>query len=245
MAEDEQQGSGAGKWLPPTDRDEDEQGETTLPGVPGSFSGGPDAPGSRPAGGGLSSGDPLAGPASGDPLGGETPPPRSAEPAGSSGLWSGSGSDPGQGQGSSSGWEQPSSSGGAWGPPPSQGSGQWGPPPSQQQSYAPYGQPTPTNNKAIASLILGIAGLVICPLVCSVLAIVFGHQGRGDIDRSGGREGGRGLATAGIVLGWIGIVLTVLFIVFIVVGVVATDGIFDTTEFESDGIGRPSVILGL
>ena len=65
-----------------------------------------------------------------------------------------------------------------------------------------------TNGKAIASLVLGIVGLTGLPFVCSILAVIFGRSARREIATTG--EGGEGLATAGIVLGWVGIVLVLL-----------------------------------
>ena len=62
-------------------------------------------------------------------------------------------------------------------------------------------------------MVLGIVGLVACPLVCSILALVFGYQSRNEIDASGGYQGGRGMAVAGIVTGWIGVVLSAILIV--------------------------------
>ena len=47
----------------------------------------------------------------------------------------------------------------------------------------------------------------------SVLALVFGYVGKNQIDKSGGTQDGRGLAIAGIVLGWIGVAVLVLIIV--------------------------------
>jgi len=58
------------------------------------------------------------------------------------------------------------------------------------------------NGLAVASLVLGIVGWALCG-VGSILAVIFGHMAKNQIDRSGGREGGRGLAIAGLVLGWI------------------------------------------
>jgi hypothetical protein len=55
---------------------------------------------------------------------------------------------------------------------------------------------------AIASLVVGVAGLT---GIGSVLALIFGYVAKGQIDRSGGAQSGRGLAIAGIVLGYIGI----------------------------------------
>ena len=79
-----------------------------------------------------------------------------------------------------------------------------------QQPQQPYQQgqwqpPPPTSGSATAAVILGVAGIFVCPLICSVLALVFGYKARAEIDGSGGRLGGRGAAIAGIVLGWIGV----------------------------------------
>ena len=78
-----------------------------------------------------------------------------------------------------------------------------------------------TSGKAIASLVLGIGGFVIFPFVLSILAIVFGHQAKREIAKRPGL-GGAGLATAGIVLGWIGVALVVLAVLFIVLVVAAS-----------------------
>jgi hypothetical protein len=75
--------------------------------------------------------------------------------------------------------------------------------------------PRRTEGSAIASLVLGIAGLVICPLVCSILAIIFGNQAKGKIAADPSLEG-ESMAKAGIVLGWIGVALTILWIVVFV-----------------------------
>lgn len=70
--------------------------------------------------------------------------------------------------------------------------------------------PTKTNGLAVASLVLGITWLY---WLGSILALVFGYIAKGQIDRSGRQEGGRGLAVAGIVLGWVGIAILILVIV--------------------------------
>jgi Domain of unknown function (DUF4190) len=109
----------------------------------------------------------------------------------------------------------------SWGPPAGQQQPEWAGQQSQQQW-----QPQPgavagrTPGKATASLVLGIVGLLLCPLVCSVLALVFGYQSRNEID-SDPSLGGRGTATAGIVLGWVGIAFAVLIIVLYVVGAIS------------------------
>ena len=63
-----------------------------------------------------------------------------------------------------------------------------------------------TNGSAIVAVVLGVlwfAG------IGSVLALVFGYRGRREIKSSGGSQKGSGLATAGIILGWIGIAILV------------------------------------
>jgi Domain of unknown function (DUF1707)/Domain of unknown function (DUF4190) len=68
-----------------------------------------------------------------------------------------------------------------------------------------------TNSLAVASLICGLAqpflGLTTIP------AIVLGHVARGQIRRTG--EDGDGLATAGAVLGWIGLGIALLVILIV------------------------------
>jgi hypothetical protein len=99
-------------------------------------------------------------------------------------------------------------------PPP-----QWG----QQQPQQQW-QPAPsTPGSATAALILGICAIFVCNIICAPLALVYGYKARNEIDASGGRLGGRGMATAGIVLGWIGIVLAVLTIIYIIVVIAAAD----------------------
>jgi hypothetical protein len=72
-----------------------------------------------------------------------------------------------------------------------------------------------TSGKAIASLVLGVGGFLIFPVVLSILAIIFGRSAKRDIAARPGL-GGEGMATAGIVLGWIGVALTVVGIVILV-----------------------------
>jgi hypothetical protein len=96
------------------------------------------------------------------------------------------------------------------------------------ESRAPgaYGAPAklPTNGKAIASLVLGILGLVILYVIGPILALVFGHIAKREIEESRGTQGGGGMATAGIVMGWIGVGLAVLYLLLVLVfGVAALE----------------------
>ena len=119
---------------------------------------------------------------------------------------------PGDEQQGQPSWQQPESQPPQWqqSQPPQQP--QWGQPQQQQQPW----QPQTTPGSATASLILGICGLLLCPIICAPLALVFGNKARNEIDGSGGRLGGRGMATAGIVLGWIGVAYAVLVIIYVI-----------------------------
>lgn len=67
---------------------------------------------------------------------------------------------------------------------------------------------------AIASLLMAVlwfAG------IGAVLALVFGYRARREIRDSAGRKTGSGLATTGIVLGWVGIAILVAGIILIAV----------------------------
>jgi hypothetical protein len=69
--------------------------------------------------------------------------------------------------------------------------------------------------------VLGIGGFVIFPVVLSIVAIVLGRSAKREIAERPGL-GGAGLATAGIVLGWVGVALTVVAVLFFVVVVLAS-----------------------
>jgi hypothetical protein len=85
------------------------------------------------------------------------------------------------------------------------------PPPQYQPPYPPPYQPAQQNSTtAIISLIAGILGLVAFPIIGSIIAVITGHMAKNEIARSGGAIGGGGLATAGLILGYIGVGLTVL-----------------------------------
>jgi prepilin-type processing-associated H-X9-DG protein len=82
------------------------------------------------------------------------------------------------------------------------------PPPAPEVFFMPWEpEPASTSGKAIASLLFGVLFFFAC--LSGVPAILLGWQALKDIDRSGGRLRGRGIATGGIVLGLIGCLLSV------------------------------------
>ena len=91
----------------------------------------------------------------------------------------------------------------------------------QQQTpqWSGYQPSPPTPGNAIASLILGIIGIVLCPIVTSVVGLILGYGAKQEIDNSGGRLGGRGVAMGGIITSWIGLAIYIPIIALIVIGV--------------------------
>jgi hypothetical protein len=79
--------------------------------------------------------------------------------------------------------------------------------------------PQPTASNAVLALVLGILGIVLCP-VLSPFALVLGKRAEEEVDASGGTIGGRGLATAGKITGIVGSVLLGLWVALIVVGII-------------------------
>jgi len=71
----------------------------------------------------------------------------------------------------------------------------------QQYSILPPAQPTST--LAIVSLISGIASWFILPFIAAIAAVITGHMAKNEIKKSNGMLGGNGMATAGLVLGYV------------------------------------------
>jgi hypothetical protein len=89
---------------------------------------------------------------------------------------------------------------------------------SPQYSPQPYAPSRPTNSMAVVSLIAGIAGLTIFFFVGSIVAVITGPMARKQIAQTG--EEGGGMATAGIIMGWIGIGLGAVGIIIWIVAMV-------------------------
>lgn len=63
-----------------------------------------------------------------------------------------------------------------------------------------------------------VLGIVWIYWIGSILALVFGYIAKSQIEQSGGREQGMGMAITGIVLGWVGVGILAIFVVFILFG---------------------------
>src|SRR5258708_1397967 len=88
-------------------------------------------------------------------------------------------------------------------------------PPVQQSPYVAPGQympqyapQPPTEGKATASLILGILSVICFGILTGIPAIILGHTSRSNIQKSGGRLKGEGLALAGMIMGYFSLVIS-------------------------------------
>ena len=81
-----------------------------------------------------------------------------------------------------------------------------------------------TNGMAIAALV--------CSLVFAPLGIVFGHIALSQIKRTG--EDGRGLAIAGLVVGYIFTAILVVYLIFVVIFLGALGSALNDSTYESD-----------
>ena len=81
----------------------------------------------------------------------------------------------------------------------------------------PVSRAKPNDGSAIASLIMGIAAFLVCPLFLGVLAFVFGYIGKRNIEESAGTLGGESFAVAGIILGWINIAIVAIAAIIIII----------------------------
>jgi Domain of unknown function (DUF4190) len=97
--------------------------------------------------------------------------------------------------------------------------GQVQPPPNYYQGYPGgypympgYGAQVGTNGMAIAAMICGICGFLY--LIPAVLGIIFGFIGLSQAKRTG--QKGRGMALAGIIVGFLWIVVVIVLIIVLV-----------------------------
>ena len=99
------------------------------------------------------------------------------------------------------------------------------PPPPPQPGPGGYGYAAPQQNqKALWSMILGILSLICCGVVVGIVAIVLGNSAKNEIAASGGMQTGEGMAKAGVILGWIGVALTILGVILFVTGALTLPG---------------------
>lgn len=106
----------------------------------------------------------------------------------------------------------------SWSPPPAPESG-W-----QSQNIGantPFQPPMTAhgsdNTLPVISLVCGILSLTCCGPITGIVALITGFIGKNNADSNPQQYGGRGLALAGMIMGGISLVVTVLYILFVLI----------------------------
>lgn len=76
--------------------------------------------------------------------------------------------------------------------------------------------PETTSGMAIASLVSSLLFFLVFP---TILAVIFGHLALSRIKKGAGRIGGKGIATAGLVLGYVGIAFFAVILIIVAIAV--------------------------
>ena len=76
--------------------------------------------------------------------------------------------------------------------------------------------PGPTSGRAITSLVLGLLSF---SFIAAIPAVVFGHLALSEIKKSAGRIQGKGMAVAGLVLGYLGIAMLPLILIIAAIAI--------------------------
>ena len=82
-----------------------------------------------------------------------------------------------------------------------------------------YAAPPETDGKALGSLILGILAIFPFGLFTGIPAIVLGHMSKSSIAKSMGRLKGEGMATAGLVMGYISVAFIPLILIIAAIAI--------------------------
>lgn len=78
------------------------------------------------------------------------------------------------------------------------------------REHAPSAEARETSGLAIASLVTGILTWFLIPILGAIAAVITGHLAKREIRDSADRLGGDGMATAGLVLGYLQVVFIVV-----------------------------------
>lgn len=116
----------------------------------------------------------------------------------------------------------------SYGQQPGYGQPQYPPPPpqpgyGQPASYAaaPMAVAQPSNNLAVWSLVTGILSLVLCGAIAGIVAVITGHMALNQAKTLPPQFSRRGMAMAGLIMGYISIGLTILAIIFYIIIIAA------------------------
>jgi len=77
--------------------------------------------------------------------------------------------------------------------------------------------PLPTNSLTVASLVTGIVSYVAIPFLGALAAVITGHMAKNEIKANPGKYSGEGLATTGLILGYIHLALIAVSIILFII----------------------------
>lgn len=110
--------------------------------------------------------------------------------------------------------------------------------PFPQQHQSPMHNSPQTDGFAITSMVLGIIAVLCCYFgaIPGLIAVIFGHLSLSKIKKSPLPIGGKGMAIAGLVTGYVGIAVTIFAVVALALAVNSKDGAFSVfrEEFERE-----------
>ena len=102
-----------------------------------------------------------------------------------------------------------------------------------------------TSGLAIASLALGMLSFACLPVIGGVLALILGLIARGEVRRSAGSVRGRGMATAGLILGAINLVMFIILAAIAISWAILSVGATQTQNLNVAPLGAKKVIAEL
>src|SRR5512140_2267938 len=108
-----------------------------------------------------------------------------------------------------------------------------------EQPQTPF-NPAPvlpqTSTMAIVSLVAGICGWSILPFLGSIAAIITGHMAKSEIKKSAGMLTGNGMATAGLIMGYLSVALGLCLICVLVLLPIVGISIFNISNSVTNTI---------
>ena len=88
----------------------------------------------------------------------------------------------------------------------------------------------PTSTLAIVSLVSAILGFTFVPIIGTIVALITGYMARSETRSIPARASGDGLATAGIIMGWVQVALAVVTVCCAIAYFVFVLGFFATSS---------------
>ena len=88
----------------------------------------------------------------------------------------------------------------------------------------------PTSTLAIVSLVSAILGFTFVPIIGTIVALITGYMARSETRAIPARASGDGLATAGIIMGWVQVALAVITVCCAIAYFVFVLGFFATSS---------------